>query len=76
MDPADLTEIGAFHRPGRDKRGRYVSIAFLARVPEDTNTVAGDDANNTAWLPRGSAKELGFDHGDIVTAALKGADAL
>lgn len=30
----DLTELGAWHEPGRDPRGRYVTVAYRADLPK------------------------------------------
>ncbi|WP_435058437.1 NUDIX domain-containing protein [Streptomyces sp. bgisy060] len=68
--PADLKEIGVFDRPGRDPRGRYVTTAYLVRVPDDTVLTAGDDARTASWWPLTSLPALAFDHADILEAAV------
>lgn len=47
-----VEELGCFSKPGRDPRGWVVSIAHLARVPEErmADVKAGDDAASAAWL--------------------------
>ncbi|MEU5112035.1 NUDIX hydrolase [Streptomyces longwoodensis] len=65
----DLVQVGVFDQPGRDPRGRYVTVAYLARVPADTQIVAGDDARTTRWWPADRLPPLAFDHADILTAA-------
>jgi 8-oxo-dGTP diphosphatase len=65
----DLVQIGAFDQPGRDPRGRYVTVAYLARVPADTQAVAGDDARDARWWPADSLPPIAFDHADILAAA-------
>lgn len=66
----DLRQIGVWDAPGRDPRGRYVTVAYLAVVPAGTPTVAGDDARTARWWPLDALPPLAFDHADIVAAAL------
>ncbi|MGK4909712.1 NUDIX domain-containing protein [Streptomyces albus] len=65
----DLTLLGVWDAPGRDPRGRYVTAAFLARVPAGTTARAGDDAAAVQWRPLDAPGLLAFDHAEIVTAA-------
>ncbi|MFI0822226.1 NUDIX domain-containing protein [Streptomyces sp. NPDC021098] len=69
VDPSDLILLGRWDAPGRDPRGRYVTYAYLARVPADTVSIAGDDARATRWVPLGAPGDLAFDHNQIVAAA-------
>lgn len=76
LRPADvfLEQLRAFGRPGRDPRGRVVSIAYFALVPADrvSRVAAGDDAADATWMSttRLSAAKLAFDHHEIIDAAL------
>jgi 8-oxo-dGTP diphosphatase len=67
--PADLERIDIFDEPDRDPRGRYVTVAYLARVPAGTVLTAGDDAKTVSWWPLKSLPALAFDHADILDAA-------
>jgi 8-oxo-dGTP diphosphatase len=62
-----LVEVGAFDAPGRDPRGRYVSVAFamiLGRLAEPT---AGDDAADVAWRSAApGTNKMAFDHDAIL----------
>jgi 8-oxo-dGTP diphosphatase len=70
VDPADLAPIGVFDAPDRDPRGRYVSVAYLARVPAGTRAVAGTDARKAAWFPLDKLpRDLAFDHSTVIDAA-------
>ncbi|MFD7734306.1 NUDIX domain-containing protein [Kitasatospora phosalacinea] len=63
IDTGDLVLIGVYDEPDRDPRGRYVSAAYLARVPADTQARAGDDATSVHWTPLNALPEqLAFDH--------------
>jgi 8-oxo-dGTP diphosphatase len=65
----DLTLIGVYDAADRDPRGRYISAAYLARVPAGTRAVAGDDARAADWFPLDALPPLAFDHEDILRAA-------
>ncbi|GAB2696121.1 NUDIX domain-containing protein [Kitasatospora kifunensis] len=66
----ELAQIGVWDQPGRDPRGRYVTVAYLAVVPAGTPIIAGDDARAARWWPINSLPPLAFDHADIIAAAL------
>jgi len=67
---AALTQVGIFDAPGRDPRGWYISVAYKATVPANTEAVAGDDARAVAWFSVNALPELAFDHAKIVARAL------
>ncbi|MGX2994526.1 NUDIX domain-containing protein [Streptomyces sp. JNUCC 64] len=70
VDPSALRQIGVWDQPGRDPRGRYVTIAYLATVPDGTTAIAGDDARAARWWPLTALPPLAFDHADIIRAAV------
>ncbi len=67
----DLTQVGAFGKPGRDPRHRTVSVVFAGRAEEDARAVAADDASHAEWYPLGSLPPLAFDHAEIIESAKK-----
>ncbi|MEV5605756.1 NUDIX hydrolase [Streptomyces sp. NPDC052299] len=68
MAADDLRQIGVWDSPGRDPRGRYVTVAYAAIVP-DTPVAAQDDARDARWWPLNNLPEqLAFDHADILRA--------
>lgn len=71
-----LHQIGIWDQPDRDPRGRYITVAYLAIVPNDTPIIAGDDARTARWWPIDNLPpQLAFDHTDILSTALaKGTD--
>ncbi|MFF7139411.1 MULTISPECIES: NUDIX domain-containing protein [Streptomyces] len=69
---ADLRQVGAFDAPGRDPRGRYVSVAYTATLPTPLRPTAGDDATAARWWPLNALPDLAFDHADILARATAG----
>lgn len=73
LRPDDLRQLGAYGEPGRDPRGRAVSVAFLAELDQDTAARGGSDADEARWQPvsrlvgDGSGEDsLAFDHAQIL----------
>ncbi|MFJ3637582.1 NUDIX domain-containing protein [Streptomyces sp. NPDC090112] len=66
---AELRQVGAFDAPGRDPRGRYVSVAYTATLTAPVVPTAGDDATAARWWPLDALPDLAFDHADILAAA-------
>ena len=63
----DLTQFGAYGDPGRDPRGRTVSIVFWSFLDEKPRAKASDDAANCEWFSLDRLPEMAFDHGKILT---------
>lgn len=55
--------------PGRDPRGRVISVAYFGLVPLGRHAVQADEAE-VAWTPIDDLPELAFDHAEIVQYAL------
>ncbi len=67
-DHLDL--IGVCSKPGRDPRGRAVSVAFLARSVTGEPR-AGDDAAGVELIKDWESLSMAFDHKDIIRNAVK-----
>ena len=65
-----LEQLHTFGDPGRDPRGRTISVAYLARVdPEEVHPEAADDAAEVGWHPLDAPPALAFDHAKILERA-------
>jgi 8-oxo-dGTP diphosphatase len=69
--PTLLHRVGVYDKPGRDPRGRVVSTAFTAVLPQARRPRAGDDARAARWWPINELPSLAFDHLRILTDALR-----
>jgi 8-oxo-dGTP diphosphatase len=67
---ARLEQLHTFGDPGRDPRGRTISVAYLAQVSRARlKPRAADDAAEVAWHSLRSPPRLAFDHRKIVAHA-------
>ena len=66
-----LTQLYTFGNPGRDPRGRSITVAYYGFVNMHTQQIkADDDAKDAKWFPIDSLPELAFDHKEIISVAL------
>ncbi|MEV4540276.1 NUDIX hydrolase [Micromonospora echinaurantiaca] len=72
-----LEQLGTYGRPDRDPRGRVVTVAWLALLPDLGSPVAGTDAASADWLPvaRLTPGQLAFDHDRILADGVERARA-
>jgi 8-oxo-dGTP diphosphatase len=61
-----LEQLYTFGEPARDPRGRVITVAYYALVPENQISQA---SARTAWFPINNVPRLAFDHGKIVDYA-------
>lgn len=67
-----LEQLFSFGDPGRDPRGRVISVGYYGLVNiRDHRVRAATDARNAAWYPVSRRPELAFDHDRIIQTALE-----
>lgn len=65
-----LEQLHTFGDPGRDPRGRTISIVFLGWADaENLKPQAADDAAEVAWHSLQQPPRLAFDHAEILACA-------
>ncbi len=72
--PPSWQRVGIYDAPGRDPRGRVVSVAYVAEVFEMVSPTAGDDADEAQWAPLRpflgfNSTALAFDHNQVLHEA-------
>jgi 8-oxo-dGTP diphosphatase len=66
----ELEQFHAFGAPGRDPRGRFVTVAYLTLArPDRLSPKAASDAAGVRWFGVDSLPTLAFDHGEIILMA-------
>ena len=65
-----LEQLYTFGAPGRDPRGRTITVAYYALVRADVRVQSGSDAVAALWHSLTELPSLAFDHHDIIEVAL------
>ena len=67
-----MTQLYTFGKPGRDPRGRTVSVIYYTFVnARDTAVVGQDDAAHAEWVNVKDITDMAFDHKMILDFALE-----
>lgn len=71
-----LEQLHTYSRPERDPRGRVISTAFLAVMPNPPEVTGASDAREADWVEVeeslwGPNSSLAFDHGEILRHGLE-----
>ncbi len=65
-----LEQLYTFGTPGRDPRGRVISVVYYALAPEGRVRIrAGSDAAAVQWFAADAPPQLAFDHNRILAMA-------
>ena len=65
-----LEQLYTFGLPGRDPRGRTITVAYYALVHADVPLRSGSDATAAEWFSLSELPGLAFDHREIVEFAV------
>ena len=68
-----IQQVGSFHAPGRDPRGRYVSYPYRWIIASKyaVNPVAGSDAKSVQWFRLNELPVLAYDHLEIIRKSVE-----
>ena len=69
LEDAFIEQFHTFSEPGRDPRGRVITVAHYALV-KIQEVEGGDDAAQARWFPLGEVPPLAFDHDRILRMAM------
>lgn len=64
-----LQQLHTFGTPGRDPRGRTISITFWGEVGTEEAVKGNDDAMDANWFDLNDLPQLAFDHSEILRMA-------
>lgn len=65
-----VEQLYTFGTPGRDPRGRVISVAYFSLVNlQDHPAVAASDAAQAEWFSLNELPELAFDHSEVIKMA-------
>jgi 8-oxo-dGTP diphosphatase len=67
-----LEQLGTFGKPGRDPRGRTITVVYFGLVPDEGQEVrAADDAAQAQWFDITDLPAMAFDHDEIARCAIE-----
>src|SRR5262249_13155353 len=67
LEVKELMQLQTFGDPGRDPRGRTITVVYLALVGPDPSEVRpGADAGEVKWYSLRRLPPLAFDHKEIL----------
>ncbi len=61
-----LKQFATYGKPGRDPRGRNISVVYYHISEKPLTAAPGDDAAECGWFDLKDLPELAFDHSEII----------
>ncbi len=72
LQDVPLEQLHTFGRPGRDPRGRTITVVYFGIVGRDWQQArAADDAAQVQWFDADHLPEMAFDHDEIAHCAIE-----
>lgn len=72
LENVSLYQLSSFGDPGRDPRGRTITVLFCGILaPPFPPVTAGDDARRAQWFALNQLPNLAFDHSHVVSSAVR-----
>jgi 8-oxo-dGTP diphosphatase len=71
LEVGKLEQLHTFGDPGRDPRGRTITVVFMGRVGNKLKPQADDDAVEVGWHRLDRLPQLAFDHAEVLASARK-----
>ncbi len=70
---AYLEQLYTYGEPERDPRGRVISVAYYALLPQNETELihGGSDASCASWFSLNHLPDLAFDHQEIISYAVR-----
>ncbi len=67
-----LEQMHTFGKPGRDPRGRQITVVYIGIIAEGLDRIkAGDDAQKAQWFDINALPpDLAFDHDEVIKFAI------
>lgn len=70
IDVLNLKQFKTYGTPGRDPRGRTITVVFIGFLDKTMDVKGMDDAKAAHWFDIHNLPELAFDHALIIREAL------
>lgn len=67
----EFRQFRTYGDPGRDPRGRNITVVFFGFCDDISKASAGDDAKSLEWFKLNNLPELGFDHRQVIEDFVK-----
>jgi 8-oxo-dGTP diphosphatase len=72
LTSVQLAQFRSFGDPGRDPRGRTITVSYITFLPEISEEIKGtDDADDARWFSIKALPELAFDHNKVLQEAIE-----